>query len=170
MIEFNYSGIENGGRMPLLATAQLEFINQMPLDAAEAIQIPVGDTRELPRPELAGCKVRVTGTTPVYLIDRGGYRRLIPSPLTFLNLFQDKAMLQVLVSSSNADISEGPPLDDGAVLFRGRTSECVYLLDHGKKRLITCQAVMDKYEFSEESIIVAPQILVDAVPEGEVWE
>jgi len=155
--------------MALSATAQLEFASQMPLDATEALS-PVGKEPGLPRPELAGCKVRITGTTPIYVVDRKGYRRLIPFPLTFLNLFEDTAMLQVLVSSSIADISEGPPLDDGAVLLRARGSERMYLLDRGKKRLITCQSVMRKYEFSEESVIVAPQILVDAVPAGEIWE
>jgi hypothetical protein len=169
MAEFN-SGVGKRGRMPLQATAQLEYDSEMPLDPAEAPHLPVGAMLELPHPELAGCKVRITGTTPVFVVDRNGYRRLIPSPLTFLNLFKDKAMLQVLVSTSVAGISEGPPLDEGAVLLRGRASERIYLLDRGKRRLITCQEIMDKYQFSEESIIVAPQILLDAVPEGEIWE
>jgi len=162
--------VKNGGCMLLPATAQLEFIDQMPLEATESVMRSVGNRLELPHPELAGCKVRATGTTPIYVVDRKGFRRFIPFPLTFLNLFEDTAMLQVLVSSSVADISEGPPLDDGAVLIRGRSSERIYLLDGGKKRLITGQSVMHKYEFSEESVIVAPQILVDAVPDGEIWE
>lgn len=151
------------------AIAQLEFINQAPLDATVPPRNPAGRP-ELLHPELAGCKVRVTGTTPIYVIDRQGFRRLIPFPLTFLNLFEDAAMLQVLVSTSVSDMSEGPPLDDGAILVRGKSSERIYLLDRGKKRLITSQAVMNKYEFSEESVVLAPQILVDAIPDGEIWE
>lgn len=155
--------------MSLPAIAQLEFVNQMPLDATEMPRSPVARP-ELLHPELAGSKVRVTGTTPIYVIDRKGFRRLIPFPLTFLNLFKDAAVLQVLVSTSVADMSEGPPLDDGAVLVRGKGSERIYLVDGGKKRLITSQEVMDKYEFSEESVVVTPQILVDAIPDGEIWE
>lgn len=155
--------------MPLPATAQLEFINQMPLDSSVSTNGPAAEATE-PHPELAGCKVRVTGTTPIYVIDRKGYRRLIPFPLTFLNLFEDVSMLQVLVSTSIANISEGLPLDDGAVLLRGRGCERIYLLDRGKKRRITSRRIMDKYEFSEQSVVVAPQIIVEAIPDGEVWE
>jgi len=79
-------------------------------------------------------------------------------------------MLRVLVSTNVAGISEGPPLDDGAVLIRGRGSEPIYLLDRGKKRLITCKGTMDKYGFSETSVVVVPQILMDAVPDGDIWE
>lgn len=155
--------------MSLPAIAQLEFINEMPEDAPATLKRPAGEATE-PHPELAGCKVRITGTTPIFVIDRKGYRRLIPFPLTFLNLFRDADMLRVLVSTNIADISEGPPLDDGAVLLRGTTSEGIYLLDRSKKRLITCQATMDKYGFSEASVIVIPQILMEAVPDGEIWE
>jgi hypothetical protein len=121
-------------------------------------------------PELAGCKVRIRGTTPIYLIDPGGYRRLVPFPLTFMNLFEDRALLQVLVASGFSEIVEGPTLDNGAVLLRGTSSERIYLLDHGKKRLITSQRIMEKYEFSEEAVVVVPRSVMDAVPDGEIWE
>lgn len=161
--------VKPGVALSLPATAQLEFINQMPADAASRLRCPAGEATE-PHPELAGCKVRITGTTPIFLIDRLGYRRFIPFPLTFLNLFKDAEVLQVVVSSSVAQISQGPPLDYGAVLIRGRGSEPIYVLDGGKKRLITCPGTMDKYGFNEESVVVVPQILVDAIPDGEIWE
>ena len=124
----------------------------------------------IPRPELAGRKVRITGTTPIYLIDPEGYRRLVPFPLTFMNLFEDRAVLQVLVASTVTEIAEGPALDNGAILLRGSSCERIYLLDQGKKRLITSEQVMNKYGFSERAVVVVPKILIDAVPEGETWE
>jgi len=54
----------------------------MPEGVAATPRRPAGDAPE-PHPELAGCKVRITGTTPIFVIDRKGYRRLIPFPLTF---------------------------------------------------------------------------------------
>lgn len=154
--------------MSLSVTAPLEFLNRLPLDVPlELASPPTG----APRPDLAGSKVRVAGRTPIYVIDQLGYRRLIPFPLTFMNLFKDESVFQgVVVASSVAEIPEGPALDEGALLVRGRCSERIYLLDQGRKRPISSQAIMDKYDFDEESVVVVPQILIDAVPEGKPWE
>jgi hypothetical protein len=154
--------------MSLSVTAPLEFLNRLPLEAPfELVNPPTG----APRPELAGSKVRVAGRTPIYVIDRLGYRRLIPFPLTFMNLFKDESVFQgVVVASGVADIPEGPALDEGALLVRGRCSERIYLLDQGRKHPIKDHAIMDKYDFDEESVVAVPQILIDAVPEGEPWE
>jgi hypothetical protein len=155
----------------LLPTApQVEFLNQLSLQPPQHRQRYRLATVGIPRPELAGRKVRVLGESPLYVIDRLGCRRLIPFPLTFMNLFRDAAVCQgVLVANSVADIPEGPALDDGALLLRGRCSERIYILDQGCKRLIAGPDVMRKYDFAEESVMAVPQILVDALPEGEVW-
>ena len=154
--------------MSLSVTAPLEFLNRLPFEAPQELVSPaIG----IPRPELSGSKVRVAGRTPIYVIDRLGYRRLIPFPLTFMNLFKDESVFRgVVVASSVADIAEGPALDEGALLVRGRCSESIYLLDQGRKHHIDGQTIMDKYDFDEESVVVVPQILIDAVPEGEPWE
>jgi hypothetical protein len=144
--------------------------NQIP---PAIFDLPGGaDSHDLatPRPELAGCKVRIRGTTPIYLIDPDGYRRLVPFPLTFMNLFEDRALLEIVVASSVTEIAEGPAMDNGAVLLRGMSCECIYLLDQGKKRLITSRQIMDKYQFSEQAVVVIPRIVLDAIPDGEIWE
>lgn len=154
--------------MSLSVIAPLESLNRFPIETpCESFHAVTG----IPRPELAGAKVRVPGKTAIYVIDRLGYRRLIPFPLTFMNLFKDIAAIRdVLVATTVADIAESAALDDGALLVRGRCSERIYLLDQGRKRLISSHAVMDKYDFDEESVVVVPQILIDAVPEGQFWE
>ncbi len=124
-----------------------------------------------PYPELAGQRVRIPGTIPIYLIDRNGYRRCVPFPLTFLNLFGDcTAFNRIVVAEDIADIDEGPPLDERAILVRGATSEAIYLMDRGTKKLISSSEVMSKYGFDERGIICVPQVLVDSIPAGEVWE
>jgi hypothetical protein len=122
-------------------------------------------------PELAGLKVRTSGATAIYLIDGNGYRRLIPFPSTFINLFNDSALDEALLKTDMvADIAEGPALDDGAVLIRAVSSESLYLMDKGKKRPIAGQRVMDKYGFCEAYVVSVPQIVIDAIPTGDAWE
>jgi hypothetical protein len=128
------------------------------------------DTRT-PHPELAGCKARIPGTTPIYVIDRHGYRRQVPFPLTFLNLFGDTIpSSRMMVADDVADIAIGPSLDERAILVRGASSESIYLMDRGTKRLIGSPKVMDKYGFDERCVVSVPQVLIDSIPEGEIWE
>lgn len=143
--------------------------NQISPDTAKALAIP-GSIFATPRPDLAGRIVRVRGEAPIYLIDSEGYRRMVPFPVTFMNLFEDEALRQEQVSGAFADVAEGPPLDEGAVLLRGRSCEYIYLLDHGQKRRLSGLQTMEKYRFSEEAVLVVPKILIDAIPEGEIWE
>ena len=139
---------------------------------AEAIGVGCSDQdTRTPHPELAGLKVRVPGTTPIYVIDRNGYRRYVPFPLTFLNLFGDTiSSINMMVEEEVADIAIGPPLDERAILVRGASSESIYLMDRGAKKLISSPTVMKKYGFDENCIVSAPQVLIDSIPAGEVWE
>lgn len=124
-----------------------------------------------PHPELAGQRVRIPGTIPIYLVDRNGYRRCVPFPLTFLNLFGDGISFNgVVVAEDVAEIAEGPPLDERAILVRGATSEAIYLMDRGVKKRISSSEMMSKYGFDERSIVCVPQVLIDSIPAGEVWE
>jgi hypothetical protein len=72
--------------------------------------------------------------------------------------------------SSVAEIAQGPAFDDDALLLRGAASEQIYLLDGVRKRRITSRGVMQKYGFNEAAVVVAPQAVVNALREGEVWE
>ena len=139
---------------------------------AEATGVPCGDQdMRTPHPELAGCKARIPGTSPIYVIDRYDYGRQVPFPLTFLNLFGDALPSStMMVANDVADIAVGPFLDERAILVRGASSESIYLMDRGTKKLIGSHKVMDKYGFDERCIISVPQVLIDSIPEGEVWE
>jgi hypothetical protein len=159
--------------MSSLPLARLKFINQLALEPF--CDFPAGSFGHhvevaLPQPELAGSKVRIPGQETLYVIDRLGYRRRIPFPLAFVNLFRDSAFHGVQVHSSVADIAEGPSLDEDAILLRGAASEKIYLLDGGRKRLIGGRQVMQKYGFNEAAVTVLPQAVVNALFNGDAWE
>ena len=148
------------------AIAQLRFINTIPIDAQER----PASSGTGPCPELAGCKVRVLGSPAIYVIDGEGYRRYVPFPLTLINLFKDRAALEdVLVSEAIAEIPEAPALDEGALLVRGMCSETIYLLDKGRRRLVSGPQVISRYDFDLASVVAVPQIVLEAIPVGEPW-
>jgi hypothetical protein len=148
------------------AVDQLTFLNGIPVECNPF----AADATIIVRPTLAGRKVRVRGKTDIYVIDCDGFRRLVPFPLTFLNLFKDRAAIHdVLVADSIATIAEGPALDDGAILVRGAGSEGIFLLDKRRKHLIGGPQVMARYDFDEQNVVVVPQIVLDSIPAGEDW-
>ena len=64
-------------------------------------------------------------------------------------------------------IPEGPPLLDGAILFRGAGHPEVYMIDDAGKRWVTSPAAMDKYYFKWNRIVEVPAILVPFIPKGD---
>jgi hypothetical protein len=119
------------------------------------------------RPDLAGLRVKAPNAAPIYLIDPEGYRRWIPDPTTYNNLFRD--WNGVVVALDVASIPERPALSHGAVLVRGDGQAPVYLVSNGVKRWITSPAAMDKYYFSWDRIQVLPPVVVDSIPTRGAW-
>lgn len=155
------------------AVAQLKFVPQPSTETQEKSGLSRLFSLKpgRPHPELAGLKVRTIGETPIYLIDREGYRRQVPFPLAFINLFNDLSALRgVQTTHSTEEIASGPALDERAIMVRGTQSERIYLMDHGKKRLISSPQVMQKYGFDESCVVAVPQVVVEAIPAGEAWE
>lgn len=120
-----------------------------------------------PRPDLAGYRIQIPGQAPIWVIDRNGYRRWIPNPDTFNHLFRDWSRVQDINAN---EISLGPQLDNLTVLVRGAATPNVYILDGHRKRWITSPAIMDKYNFAWERVVVVPQIIVDSISTGDIWE
>ena len=121
-----------------------------------------------PRPERSGARIVSPGRPDVYLVDPAGYRRRIPNHTTYCRLFRDWRGI------SDADdldeIAEGLPFKSATILVRGDAAARIYLLDNGRKRLVPSDTVMDKYWFNWGRICVVRQILIDHVPEGDLWE
>lgn len=120
-----------------------------------------------PRPDLAGTRVKLPNQPNIYLIDPEGYRRWIPDPGTYNNLFRD--WNGVVVDLDVNAIAEGSPLTDGAVLARASNSAPVYLVSNSVKRWITSPSAMDKYYFNWNRVYVIPPALVEFIPQGPNW-
>lgn len=120
-----------------------------------------------PRPDLAGLRVKLPTQPQIYLIDPDGYRRWIPNPVTYNNLFRD--WNNVVVDIAINEIPESSALTDGAILARADGAAPVYLISNGIKRWITSPAAMDKYYFSWDRVYVLPHVMVDFIVTGPSW-
>ncbi len=116
-----------------------------------------------PRPDLNGLRVKLPSAPEIYLIDRG-YRRWIPNPATYNNLFRDWNGIV-----TDIDINEIPlasQISNGAILGRADGTAPVFLIDQGMKRWIVSPAIMDQYYFAWNQVYVLPPATVDSVPSG----
>jgi len=120
-----------------------------------------------PRPDLSGLRVKSPNTAPIYLVDPEGYRRWIPNPATYNNLFRD--WTGVAVDLGTNLISARPALDDGAFLARAPGTAPVYLVSNGVKRWVVSPATMDKYWFDWNKVRAVPAPALNSIPTGPSW-
>jgi hypothetical protein len=120
-----------------------------------------------PRPDLSGLRVKSPNQPAIYLIDPEGYRRWIPNPQTYNNLF--RGWDGVIVDINIDEIAASTPLSDGAILARADGTAPVYIVSNGIKRWITSPQAMDKYDFNWARVYVVPGVLVDSIPTGASW-
>ena len=116
-----------------------------------------------PRPDLNGLRVKLPNAPAIYLIDQG-YRRWIPDPPTYDNLFRNWD--GVVVDIDIIEIPEATPLSHGASLARAAGTAPVHLVSNGQKRWVTSPAVMDKYWFAWNKVVEVPASLIDSIPSG----
>jgi hypothetical protein len=135
----------------------------------EPLTALVGATAETlsPRPDLAGLRVKTPNAPQIYLIDPNGFRRWIPDPATYNNLFRD--WNGVVIDINVSEIAQAASLTPGAVIFKSSDHTSIYLVSNGCKRWITSPAAMDKYYFDWGKVLVLPPVVVDFVPEGQPW-
>jgi hypothetical protein len=120
-----------------------------------------------PRPDLRGTRVQSPGRPQIYIIDPEGYRRWIPNPSTYDNLF--KTWDGVIVDLGTHDIPERAALSNGAFLAKSPDAVQVYLISNGQKRWITSPPVFDHYRFNWTKIQTMPSAALDAIPTGPSW-
>jgi hypothetical protein len=143
--------------------SDIQVITSLPTTAV-GMTAPLALT---PRPDLSGLRVKSPNDPAIYLIDPDGYRRWIPNPATYNNLFRD--WNGVVISIDINEIALGLNLTDGAVLARATGTAPVYLVSNGIKRWITSPSAMDKYYFNWNTIIQIPHVLIDSIPTGANW-
>ena len=155
-------GIEPGGQPPAL---EAQFLNQ----AMEAGLAPMGvqpfaEFFSGPAPtELWGLRVKLPNRPEIYLIDRG-YRRWIPNPATYNNLFRD--WNGVVIDIDILQIPLGPQISSGAVLAKAVGTAPIYLVDQGTKRWIVSPDVFNRYHFAWGRVYSQPAAIIDPIPVG----
>ena len=119
--------------------------------------------RGSPRPDLNGFRVKSPASPAIYLIDRG-YRRWIPNPATYNNLFRSWG--GIIVDINIDEIPLASSISNGAILARPIGQAPVYLVDRGRKRHVASPAAMDKYHFSWDRVYNVPEILLSSILDG----
>jgi hypothetical protein len=129
---------------------------------------PAASASGVPRRDRAGHRLVSPGDPEVYLVDPDGYRRRIPNHTTYNRLFRNWS--GIADESRLEAIALGPDLTTGTILVRGDQSDAIYLLDQGRKRLVTDAAAMDKYWFNWSRIFSVRQGVIDRIPPAADWE
>jgi hypothetical protein len=150
-----------------LDVATLKTVDASELEVqTEPMQLSIGlsaTSFQAPRPDLNGLRVKLPGRPEIYLVDQG-YRRWIPNPTTFNNLFRN--WNGIVEEISITSIPQGQNISSGAILARAYGTAPVYLVDQGLKRWITSPAAMDRYNFAWGRIYELPAISLNAIPTG----
>lgn len=136
----------------------------------EPLELKIGITPALfsnPRPDLSGLRVKMPNHPEIYLIDPEGYRRWIPNPPTYNNLF--RSWDGVVIDINIDEIAQSTPLSNGAILARAAGTAPVYLVSNGVKRWVTSPQVMDKYNFRWDRVYELPAVAINFIPTGASW-
>jgi hypothetical protein len=113
-----------------------------------------------PRPDLNGRRIKVRGTTHIYLVDRG-LKRHIPNPGTYNNLFKDWDDILELDASEFNNITTGASVTNAALLARGRGRNDIYLIESFGKRRVVSPAVMDAFGLDWGKVREVPALALD---------
>jgi hypothetical protein len=153
-------GVDPPGLKPAV---EANLLKEMEVALAPLGVQPAATHWSSPRPDLNGLRVKLPNRPEIYLIDRG-YRRWVPNPGTYNNLFRD--WNGIVVDIDIDEIPMGPGISSGAVLVRAAGTAPVYLVDQGVKRWIVSPAMMDRYHFAWNRVYVLPAGSVDPIPVG----
>jgi len=127
----------------------------------------VTPTAVQPNTDYDGYRVKSDDRPEIYLV-MFGYRRWIPNPATYNNLFRDWNGILRFPNRDALDnaIPEGAGIWDGAVLARGATLSPVYLITDNVRMWVTAPAVMDKYYFAWNKVVVVPNAIIQSIYNG----
>ncbi len=147
-----------------MSTAATENVEQA---AKKALAAAVGGATigvtPAPAPELNGLQLQVPQAPPVYLVVNG-FRRWVPNPDTYNNLFKSGA---TIIQDPHAGVvSEGPALTSGAILAKADGRDPIYLLTNGVKMWIPSPAIFDRYQFDWGKVKTLSTVVIDSIPNG----
>ncbi|GLY02927.1 hypothetical protein Acsp01_33060 [Actinoplanes sp. NBRC 101535] len=121
-----------------------------------------------PHPSLSGRRLQLPGDGAVYLVDPEGYRRWIPDPETYDNLFRGRD--DILMDLHLDLIAHRAALTSGAYLARVPDTVTFYLVSNNTKRRIASPETMDKYQFNGDKARPGTPELLAGLPDGPLWQ
>jgi len=128
---------------------------------------PTTSVRAAQRSDLNGLRMQIPGNPAIFLIDQGK-KRWITNEYVYTNLFRDWD--GIVQDIGLAYIDRGPDITNNTLLVQagglGIPGNPVWLYDQGVKRWIISPSVMDKYNFSWNTIEVVPYAILDTIPRG----
>ena len=107
------------------------------------------------RTDLNGVRIRLPGSHPIYLIDKG-LRRHIHNYQEYIDLFLDEE--DVHEDINVVDVDSGDPFPVNAGLYINAAGTKLYFLDGTELRLVERNEV---YGFDEAAAVVIPDDLMD---------
>ena len=158
-----YSGPEISG-IKIEGIANPEEIQVLTEPLSFGTGVPL-EERITARPELNGKRIKTVDSPAIYLVI-DGYRRGIPNPSTYNNLFRD--WNNILISFDITSIPVAPSISSGALLVKSSDSNKVFLLSDGQKRHISSPKIMDKYNFNWDRVNIVAPIFLSSIPTGAI--
>ena len=118
-------------------------------------------------PDYNGYRVKADDSPKIYLV-LFGLRRWIIDPDDYNHLFRDWGGVLRFPKTSDLDaiIPESESLTPGVRLAKGQGSAPIYLITDTVRMWVTSPAVMDKYWFSWDQVVVVPDVVIGSIPLG----
>lgn len=149
-------------RSAILAGAKPLTVDEIQTLAWPTAPPDVGDTADNePRTDLDGLRVAIPGAPEIYLIDRG-YRRWIPDPPTYNDLFMDWDDIQS--SADFAAVPLGTQIAIGSYIAQAAGEPAVYFIDGFTKRHIITPGVLTYWDFTSPRLV--DESLIVELPDG----
>ncbi|WP_033341556.1 hypothetical protein [Catenuloplanes japonicus] len=121
-----------------------------------------------PHKELSGKRIKSPDNDAVYLVDPEGYRRWIPSPAVYDNLFANWNGIEVRKDIPKISARDALSLD--AELGKSTSGDRVYLISNNVKRWIINPDVFNKNHFAWKKIVSHTPGYIDSIPTGKNWK
>ena len=111
-----------------------------------------------------GYRVKTSNNATVYVVINNK-KRSIPDMTTYNNLFDNTTDIQTITTTQLNAIPTGLPITQGAVLAKG-SSATVYLVSDNHRYPIMSMETVDKYDFALNQVVVAPDVILNAITTG----
>jgi hypothetical protein len=149
---------------------QLDTVDQREIQAdSEPLVAAIGvrPTGIGPNNAYTGYRVKADDDPKIYLV-MFGLRHWIPGERTYNNLFRDwSGVLRFPTTDALREvIPETVSLTAGACLAKSSDRDLIYLINENRRLWVSSPAVMDKFYFDWDKVVVVPDNIISSIPLG----